>query len=304
MEDLLAQHASIDKMIGIGLVILISYGLLEMIYLYFFKKYDGMKDYKQTTMNFVFVIILNMIVSALFTVMSTGVFSLLAFENALFQSSLSWYWWIYGLLVYELFYWVQHWLAHKVRIIWCLHSPHHAPESMNMFVGFNHHFLETMLYMPFFLGFLPSLFGVNPIIVLSISLVDIVWGNLLHINDSVLSKQYGFLEKILQTPSCHRVHHAQNVKYMDTNYNSITLFWDWALGTLQPLDKEEKVVYGITRDVDSSSFLDVQFGEFVLLAKDILKAPTIRDKIKYAFMPPGWSHNGDHKTVNVLKANR
>ena len=156
--------------------------------------------------------------------------------------------------------------------------------------------------MPFFLGFLPTLFGVHPIIVMSITIVDVIWGNLLHINESVIPGKYGFLEKILQTPSYHRVHHAQNIRYMDTNYNSITLFWDWVLGTLQPLVAEEKVRYGITRAVKTHSFFDVQFGEFILLAKDMLKAPGWANKLKYPFMPPGWSHTGDHSgMVSELK---
>ena len=301
MEEILQFKLSIEDKINIGLLILILYGIIEMAYLYFFKKYEGMRDYRQTTMNFGFVVILNMVVSSLIGVVSTSAFSLWAYEYSIFHADLSWFWWIIGLLVYEFFYWLQHWLAHKVRFLWCLHSPHHAPESMNMFVGFNHHFLETMIYMPFFLGFIPSLVGINPIIILTIAFVDIMWGNLLHINDKIMTKKYGLIEKILQTPSYHRVHHAQNVRYMDTNFNSITLFWDWALGTLQPLDDQEKVKFGITRDVDSSSFWDVQFGEFVLLMKDVMSVSSWKDKFLYLVMPPGWSHTGEHKTVSVLK---
>ena len=301
MEEILDAKLSIESILNISLMILISYGLLEMIYLYFFKKYEKMGDYRQTTINFFFVILMNVVLGALLGTVSTGVFALVGHQSALFDGGLQWYWWIYGLLIYEFLYWVQHWLAHKVRLLWCLHSPHHAPESMNMFVGFNHNFLEVMFYMPLFLGFLPALFGVHPIIVLCIAVVDVTWGNLLYINDSVVTGRYGILEKVFQTPSYHRVHHAQNIRYMDTNYNSITLLWDWIFGTLQPLDDNEKVVYGITRDVKTSSFMDVQFGEFVLLAKDVWNAPTLKDKISYIFMPPGWSHTGYHNTASALK---
>ena len=301
MEEILNTKLSIESWLQIGIAILIMYGIIELVYLYFFKKYVGMKDYKQTTINFGFVILMNMLIGSIIGTLSTGVFVIWGYQSTFFTTDLVWYWWIYGLLVYELFYWIQHWLAHKVRLLWCLHSPHHAPESMNMFVGFNHHFLEVMFYMPFFLGFLPALLGVHPVIVLSISLVDVIWGNLLHINDSVMSKKYGFLEKILQTPSYHRVHHAQNIRYMDTNYTSITLFWDWVLGTLQPIDDSEKVVYGITREVESSSFWDVQFGEIMLLVKDIWNAPTLKARFLYMVMPPGWSPTGEHKTASALK---
>lgn len=302
MEDILSAHITIESILRIGLIVLINYALLELLYLYFFKKYKGMKDYKQTTTNFIFVLIINGIVAALIGVLSTSTMSIMAYSHAIFTSNLNWYWWIYGWLVYELFYWIQHYLAHKVRVLWCIHSPHHAPESMNMFVGFNHSFLEVIFYMPFFLGFLPTFFGVHPIIIFSLMLIDVIWGNLLHINDSVLTKKLGFLEKVFQTPSYHRVHHAKNILYMDTNYNSITLFWDWAFGTLQVIQDDEKVQYGITRDVQSSNFFDVQFGELYLLLKDIAKAPSISDKLKYIIKPPGWSHTGHHTgLVSELK---
>ena len=109
------------------------------------------------------------------------------------------------------------------------------------------------------------------------------------------------MENFLQTPSYHRVHHAQNTHYIDTNYNSITLFWDWVFGTLQPLKDEEPVDYGITRDVDVESWRDVQFGEVKLLWQDVRAAPGPKNKLAYLFMPPGWSHNGDHKMASTLK---
>ncbi|MEM1124866.1 MAG: sterol desaturase family protein, partial [Bacteroidota bacterium] len=204
MEEILQTRVSIEQVLGLGFLGLIVYGLIELVYLYFFRKYEGIKEYKQTSVNFIFTIGMNMVIAAIFGVMSTAVLGLAGYQYALFATELSWHWWIYGLLVYEFFYWVQHWLAHKVRLFWCLHSPHHAPESMNMFVGFNHQFLETFFYMPFFLGFLPAICGVHPIIIISISAVDIIWGNLLHVNDHLVKDgRYGFLEKFLQTPSHH-----------------------------------------------------------------------------------------------------
>ncbi|MBW2361560.1 MAG: sterol desaturase family protein [Deltaproteobacteria bacterium] len=106
----------------------------------------------------------------------------------------------------------------------------------------------------------------------------------------------------MQTPAYHRVHHAQNVRYMDMNYNSITLLWDWIFGTLQPLDDAEPVTYGITRGVDTASFWDVHFGEFRLLWRDMRSAPNLRTAILYLVMPPGWSPAGPQRTVAELKA--
>ena len=219
-----------------------------------------------------------------------------------FEPGLAWHWWIYGLVVYELFYWIQHWLAHKVRLLWCMHAPHHTPQSINMAVGFNHFFAESLFYMPFALGFFPALFGVHPAILAVISAIDVVWGNLLHISDGVVKRRYGWLEGFLQTPSYHRVHHARNVRYMDTNYTSITLLWDWLLGTLQPLRDAEPARYGVTREVDTGSFRDVHFGEFASLVRDVRAAASWREGLELIVRPPGWAPDDVSGTVAAQKA--
>lgn len=248
----------------------------------------------------------NVLFGGLFTFLA-GPFSkvLLAYLGASiapFSTGISAAGWVYGFVIYEMSYWVQHWLAHKVRLLWCLHSPHHAPHSMNMFVGFNHSFLETIFYMPFMLGFVPALLGVDPVVIAVMTFIDVVWGNFLHISDNVVTRRLGPLEKFMQTPSYHRVHHAQNVRYMDTNYNSITLFGDWLMGTLQPLRDDEPVQYGITRDVNTSSFLDVHFGEFVLLWRDLCSSKHAREFFGYLFRAPGWRPQGEQQTAAARKS--
>ena len=88
---------------------------------------------------------------------------------------------------------------------------------------------------------------------------------------------------------------------MDTNYNSITLFWDWLLGTRQPLLDSEPVQFGITREPRPDSYWDVHFGEFRALWQDVKRAPGLLNKLAYLFMPPGWSHTGDGATVAARK---
>lgn len=301
MEDFLQFQQSAGQTLMLLFLSTLIYGIFEFLYVHFAKKAAKIKEYRTTFLGIVLALLLSFGVTALYGRINTSIIGAWASQFAIFKTDLSWYWWLYGLLVYEFFYWLQHYLAHKVRLLWCLHSPHHAPESMNMFVGFNHSFLESLFYMPFFLGFFPALFGVNPIIIIVWNMVDAIWGSMIHISDNVIKKRLSILEYLLQTPNYHRAHHAQNVLYMDMNYCSITLFWDWIFKTLQPLKDEEPVRYGITREVNTSNFFDVHFGEFVLLWKDVVKAPTMKDKLAYILMPPGWSHTGDLKTASFLK---
>jgi hypothetical protein len=61
------------------------------------------------------------------------------------------------------------------------------------------------------------------------------------------------------------------------------------------------VEFGITRDVNTASFTDVHFGEFVLLWRDLKSAHSIRELAGYLFQPPGWRPNGKHQTATARK---
>jgi sterol desaturase/sphingolipid hydroxylase (fatty acid hydroxylase superfamily) len=220
---------------------------------------------------------------------------------AILETGFTWYWLIYGYLVWELAHFVYHYLAHKVRLLWCLHSTHHAPESMNLSVSFAHFFLEGP-YADVIRTSICILLGVNPPLLFFIMFIDGTWGAFIHAGENLLKDgRLGFLNNIILTPSHHRVHHARNPLYMDTNFCNLLNIWDKIFGTLQHEKHEEVPEYGITREMNPGSFPDVYFGEIVALWKDMRHAPGIRNKLAYLFMPPGWSHSGNHKTARVVR---
>jgi RNAse (barnase) inhibitor barstar len=88
---------------------------------------------------------------------------------------------------------------------------------------------------------------------------------------------------------------------MDTNFCNLLPIWDKVFGTFQNEDRKIPIEYGISRPMVKNSFLDAYFGEIIALAKDVHKAPGIKNKFLYIIMPPGWSHTGDHKMTTVVK---
>lgn len=279
------------------------YLVAELVFVHFRRRSLRLREARMAGLGVLSQGLANAVVLPLFGPLSVAAAALLGAGLTPFETGLSAPWWIFGFVVYELFYWIQHWAAHKVRLLWCIHSPHHAPGGIHMLIGANHSFLETVFYFPIFFGFLPALFGVHPLIAVVVNVIDALWGSFLHISNEVVPRgRYGVLGRFLQTPSHHRVHHAKNVRYMDTNYNSITLLWDWLMGTLQPLRDEEPVKYGITREVDTGSFWDVHFGEFRLLARDLRKAGGPAEAMGYLFRPPGWKPGDDSQTAAARKA--
>ena len=226
-----------------------------------------------------------------------GLFS----SYAIFKSSFTWYWFIYGYIIWELGHFFYHYLAHKIRLFWCLHSTHHAPETMNLSISFAHFFLEAP-YADVIRTSTCILLGVSPELLFLIMFIDGFWGGFIHIGETLGRKaRCGPLFNYILTPSHHRVHHGRNPLYIDTNFCNLLNIWDRVFKTYQPEYDHIPVEYGIRRPMKKNSFMDAYFGEIVLLARDVAKAPGIKNKFLYLVMPPGWSHTGEHKTARMIR---
>jgi len=199
---------------------------------------------------------------------------------ALFQTGFTWYWLIYGYIVWEFGHFLYHYWGHKVRLFWCLHSTHHAPEDMNLSVSHAHFFLEAP-YADTIRTTVCLLLGLTPELLFLIMFIDGTYGAFIHVGENLLKDgRMGFLNKIILTPSHHRVHHARNPLYMDTNFCNLLNIWDKVFKTYQDEDYDVQIEYGITRKMNSGNFFDVYFGEIVALFKDVANAPGLLNKLK------------------------
>ncbi len=111
----------------------------------------------------------------------------------------------------------------------------------------------------------------------------------------------GFLEKIIVTPSHHRVHHAVNKEYMDKNLGQIFIFWDKIFGTFQEELKDVPPVYGVSRPARTWNPFKINFQHLWILIKDAWRAPKLMDKIKIWFMPTGWRPQGFDEKYPIPK---
>jgi sterol desaturase/sphingolipid hydroxylase (fatty acid hydroxylase superfamily) len=219
----------------------------------------------------------------------------------LFTINLKWYSWIYAYLCWEFSTWVFHFTCHRVRFLWCLHAPHHAPTELNMTVNWVHFFAESYYSTLVHLLILTPL-GIQPVMFVAIMSISSVWGVFTHVSERTLKNgRMGILQFLLITPAHHRAHHAKNPLYVDTNFATVVPLWDWIFGTLQPLKDEVKPDYGLTRDLDVTNFGDLYFGEIVLLYRDVKNAAGIKNKLLHIIMPPGWTPACAAKTASVLR---
>jgi alkylglycerol monooxygenase len=180
-------------------------------------------------------------------------------------------------------YWV-HRIAHEYNIFWNSHIIHHSSEEFNLACALRQSISVFFRIFTFFL--IPAaLLGVPAQVIAVVAPLHLFaqfWYHTRHIG------KMGVLEKIIVTPSHHRVHHAINPEYIDKNYSQIFIFWDKLFGTYQEELDDVKPVYGITRPVRTWNPIKINFQHLWLLMKDAWRTKRLEDKLKIWFMPTGW----------------
>ena len=180
-------------------------------------------------------------------------------------------------------YWV-HRIDHKINIFWNNHIVHHSSEEFNLACALRQS-ISVFIRLFTFLLIPAALLGVPAEVIAVITPIQLFaqfWYHTRHI------KKMGFLEKIIVTPSHHRVHHAINPEYIDKNLSQIFIFWDKLFGTFQEELPEVPPVYGITRPVQTWNPIKINFQHLWLLATDAWRAQNWKDKLRIWFMPTGW----------------
>lgn len=180
-------------------------------------------------------------------------------------------------------YWVHRW-SHEINLFWNKHAIHHSSEDYNLACALRQSISSFVNLFTFFL--LPAAVLGVPVqviaVVAPIHLFMQFWYHTQHIG------KLGFLEKIIVTPSHHRVHHALNPEYMDRNHSQIFIIWDKLFGTFQEELPEVPPVYGITRPARTWNPVKINFQHLWLLFKDAWHARSWRDKLRIWWMPTGW----------------
>jgi sterol desaturase/sphingolipid hydroxylase (fatty acid hydroxylase superfamily) len=180
-------------------------------------------------------------------------------------------------------YWIHRW-SHQINFFWNKHAIHHSSEEFNLACALRQS-ISSFVNLFTFLLLPAALLGVPPkviIITLPIQLFMQFWYHTRFIN------RLGFLEKIIVTPSHHRVHHAINPEYMDKNHSQIFIIWDKLFGTFQEELATVPAVFGITRPAKTWNPIRINFQHLALLLSDAWRAENWKDKFLIWFKPTGW----------------
>ena len=180
-------------------------------------------------------------------------------------------------------YWM-HRLNHRVNIFWNRHVIHHSSEEFNLSCALRQSISETVHFSALLM--IPAaFFGIPADIFSVLAPIHLFMQFWYHTR---LIHKMGFLEKIIVTPSHHRVHHAINPEYIDKNYGQILILWDKIFGSFQEELDHIKPVYGILRPAKTWNPILINFKHLWQLIQDAYHTENIWDKFRIWFMPTGW----------------
>jgi len=187
--------------------------------------------------------------------------------------------WIALLILTDFIWYWYHRLAHEVNILWGAHVVHHQSEDFNYTVSARITVFQAFARMMFW-SVLPVI-GFPPAMIISVQLVHGLYPFFIHTR--TIGK-LGVLEYIFVTPSHHRVHHACNEQYLDKNYGDVLIIWDKLFGTF--VTEQEEPEYGLTKPLDSHSFLWQHFHFLLEIAYAFRQAKGLKQKWLVVFGKP------------------
>jgi sterol desaturase/sphingolipid hydroxylase (fatty acid hydroxylase superfamily) len=185
-------------------------------------------------------------------------------------------------LGWDLIYYWNHRFMHTSRFMWAIHVVHHSSDRYN---------LSTALRQPVahvFGVFLPTgalaLLGIRPEVISTARAINLAYQYWIH---TEVVDRLGPLERLLNSPSHHRVHHGRNPQYIDRNHGSILIVWDRLFKTFEP--ERDRPVYGLTDGVERYNPAAIVGSEYRDLLRDVARGGSWRVRLSHVLRGPGWS---------------
>lgn len=150
------------------------------------------------------------------------------------------------LLVAEFISYALHRVFHAVPLLWRMHAVHHNDITMDVTTSHRHHPLELLLPVPFIA---PVFFflGAPAPAALAFQLLRTAVSLISHGNVYVPERLDRILRVFVVTPDFHRLHHASDRHYTDSNYGTVLPWFDYLFKTAtdRPFETQRTMELGL-----------------------------------------------------------
>lgn len=163
-------------------------------------------------------------------------------------------------LAYELGYWVNHYLSHRIPFLWEFHKVHHTATVLTPLTNFRVHPVYMCIFINILAVFVGPTNGVGNYLLgetahqyaLSENNIILVFFIYLyvHLQHTQLWIAFtGWLGRLFMSPAHHQIHHSRNPAHFNKNLGSCLAVWDWMFGTLHiPSAEREALDFGVESD--------------------------------------------------------
>jgi sterol desaturase/sphingolipid hydroxylase (fatty acid hydroxylase superfamily) len=192
-------------------------------------------------------------------------------------------------LAYDVGFFVDHTLKHRIPALWELHKTHHSAEALTPLVNFRVHPLDSLILannLSIFIGVAGGaatwllgrratsfvLFDDNVLMILYIYLT----AQLQH--TQIWIPFTGVWGRVLMSPAHHQLHHSADPAHFNCNMGASLALWDWLAGSLRlPPARSPRLKYG------ASGFDHDPHGPIGLVVEPAAKALAALTR---TFIPP------------------
>lgn len=168
------------------------------------------------------------------------------------------------LLLVDFVYYFYHRASHRLRWLWATHSVHHSSSRFNLSAAYRLGWTDLLSGTWLWLLALVWI-GFPAAAVLGAFSLNLLYQFFLH-TESV--RRLGWLERVFNTPSHHRVHHASNAGLIDRNFGGLLIVWDRLFGTYGEAPADEPLRFGLAGIPNSNHPLQIVFGEWGRMIQD------------------------------------
>ncbi|MBE8597378.1 sterol desaturase family protein [Xenorhabdus sp. BG5] len=161
-----------------------------------------------------------------------------------------------ALVVFDFAVFFEHYLSHKILILWEFHKIHHIAEHLTPLTAYRSHpvnqscfiFLASMftgIYSGVFRYFFDAthayiVFAGQNIFMFLLLMLGL---NLQH--SMVYLRYPKFIRDIFVSPAYHQLHHSSDIQHHDKNFGFIFSFWDKLFGTQMFPPAKAELVFGV-----------------------------------------------------------
>jgi sterol desaturase/sphingolipid hydroxylase (fatty acid hydroxylase superfamily) len=197
-----------------------------------------------------------------------------------------WAWPLCFVLMDHQYYWA-HRASHRVSMLWAAHAVHHQSEEYNLTTALRQSALQESFVAPFYwplavIGF--------PVEMLAFCIIASAFYQF-WLHTRLITELPHWFERVMNTPSQHRVHHAIDPEYIDKNYAGTLSIWDRMYGTY--VRETAPPTFGTVVPLGRFDVLEANVAGWRKILDHVRRAHGIGQRLWAWLAPPEWTPDGD-----------